>query len=139
MVGIVCGVQYVTSMKTMIPWKFIVTIIVIFYKMGSHRICKSVIIIIICNLAKYIIIITKRINWKIQLEFSSCYDNSKIIDVWLIIYLTLLSVVTVTFGKEEYTVNEDTGVLQVSLILSNSSSNNIAIEVLSSNGSATGK
>ena len=44
-----------------------------------------------------------------------------------------------TFGKEEYTVNEDTGVLQVSLIFSNSSSNNIAIEVLSSNGSATGK
>ena len=50
-----------------------------------------------------------------------------------------MSVITVTFGKEEYTVNEDTGVLQVSLILSNSSSNNIAIEVLSSNGSATGK
>ena len=78
-------------------------------------------------------------NWKIQLEFSSCYDNRKIIGVWLIIYLTLLSVITVTFGKEEYTVDEDTGVLQVSLILSNSSSNNIAIEVLSSNGSATGK
>ena len=52
---------------------------------------------------------------------------------------TLLSDITVTFGKEEYTVDEDTGVLQVSLILSNSSSNNIVIEVLSSNGSATGK
>lgn len=52
---------------------------------------------------------------------------------------TLLSDITVTFGKEEYTVDEDTGVLQVSLILSNSSSNNTVIEVLSSNGSATGK
>ena len=59
--------------------------------MGSHQICKSMIIIIICNPAKYIIIITKRINWKIQLEFSSCYDNSKIIGVWLLFFNFIVS------------------------------------------------
>ena len=47
--------------------------------------------------------------------------------------------ITVQFGEAMYTVNENAGVVQVSLILSNPSSTIVMIQVFNTDGSATGK
>ena len=46
---------------------------------------------------------------------------------------------TVMFSEIIYSVNENTGPAQPVLVLSNPSSSNITVEVLSSDGSATGE
>ena len=53
--------------------------------------------------------------------------------------LTLLLEITVQFGQAMYTINENAGVVQVSLILSNPSSTAVMIQVFNADGSATGK
>ena len=50
-----------------------------------------------------------------------------------------MSDITVTFGQSMYTVEENNGIVQVSLILNIPSSAIISIEVLSTDESATGE
>ena len=52
---------------------------------------------------------------------------------------SLLLVIAVNFGQAMYTINENAGVVQVSLILSNPSSTAVMIKVFNVDGSATGK
>ena len=47
--------------------------------------------------------------------------------------------ITVQFGHAMYTINENAGAVQVSLILSNPSSTVVMIQVFNADGSATGK
>ena len=50
----------------------------------------------------------------------------------------LCSAATVVFGQSLYDVREDSGFMQLELLLSNPSSFNITIELFSTNGSAAG-
>ena len=47
--------------------------------------------------------------------------------------------ITVQFGHAMYTINENAGVVQVSLTLSNPSSTVVMMQVFNADGSATGK
>ena len=51
----------------------------------------------------------------------------------------MLLVTSVNFSQSTYSVNENSGVIQPVLVLSNPSSTDITIEVTSTDGSATGK
>ena len=53
--------------------------------------------------------------------------------------LTLLLDITVSFGQGMYTINENAGVVQVSLILSNPSSTVVSVNVFNTNVTANGK
>ena len=50
-----------------------------------------------------------------------------------------LSDITVTFSRTTYSVDEDDGPAQPTLVLSNPSSTDITVEVTSRDGSATGE
>lgn len=47
--------------------------------------------------------------------------------------------ITVMFGQSMYSANEDTGSIQVELVLSGESSTDITVRVFSTDGSATGE
>ena len=53
--------------------------------------------------------------------------------------LTLLLDITVSFGQGMYSINENAGVVQVSLILSNPSSTVVSVNVFNTNVTANGK
>ena len=53
--------------------------------------------------------------------------------------LTLLLDITVSFGQGMYSINENAGVVQVSLTLSNPSSTVVSINVFNTNVTANGK
>ena len=55
-----------------------------------------------------------------------CYDDLFYVDI------------TVSFSLSAYTIDEDAGSVQPVLVLSNPSSTNITVQVLSTDGSATG-
>ena len=48
-------------------------------------------------------------------------------------------VITITFSEATYNVNENAGVVQPLLVLSNPSSIAFTVQVVNTNGSATGK
>ena len=50
----------------------------------------------------------------------------------------LCSAATVVFSQSLYSIREDSGFMQLELLLSNPSSFNVAIELFSTNGSAAG-
>ena len=52
--------------------------------------------------------------------------------------LTLLLDITVRFSQAMYTINENAGVVQVSLILSNPSSTAVNVNFISTNATANG-
>ena len=53
--------------------------------------------------------------------------------------ITILVTVAVMFSQTTYSVNEDTGSVQIGLILSNSSSADITVQLYNTDGSATGE
>ena len=53
--------------------------------------------------------------------------------------LTLLLDITVSFGQGMYSINENAGVVQVSLILSNPSSTVVNVNIFNTNVTANGK
>ena len=53
-------------------------------------------------------------------------------------YFTLYIVATLDFDQSVYSVDEDNGVVQVILLLSNPSSSDITVQVFTTDGSATG-
>ena len=55
---------------------------------------------------------------------------------WLLYFVC---VVAVSFSKATYRINENNGIVQIKLVLSNSSLNDIVVQVLSNDISATGK
>ena len=61
--------------------------------------------------------------------------NSQSID--LTCYLYLLAI-TVMFNQSMYSVDENSGPVQPALILSNPSSNSVTVQVITTDGSATG-
>ena len=54
-------------------------------------------------------------------------------------HLILFLVLTVSFGQGMYTINENAGVVQVLLILSNPSSTDVNVQVSNTNVTANGK
>ena len=46
---------------------------------------------------------------------------------------------TITFNQSTYTINEDDGLVTIVLILSNPSTTDITVQVLTTDGSATGE
>lgn len=54
-------------------------------------------------------------------------------------FLCFLVAIDVYFENDEYSVNEDAGIVQLVLLLSRSSISDIAVQVVSTNGSAIGK
>ena len=52
---------------------------------------------------------------------------------------SLLLVIAVRFGQGMYTINENAGVVQISLLLSNPSSTVVKVQVFNSNATANGK
>ena len=59
--------------------------------------------------------------------------------MFIIIIATSANSITVMFSETMYSVNENAGVMQPVLVLSNSSSSNITIEVFNTDGLATGE